>query len=230
MSHKPENMKFLEWSYTGKKGLTDFDGLCNWYFGSEKRTISVCAHRAYRDFCRRLTGISKCKATVKDSWRKQSEDLIVTSIEELFQSLPNGLADFDRWHKNVCEKLIEHTPHVDLKLPNEFPYGLAQKWLNMTLKNMLIMEQWNTQLDTIKDYLHVPVDSYIMEAASKCQVAIQRKDGQYDIYREDVSKPWSQWDYEVYIEFQKELRKKLSEAPIVWEGPAWIEIAKTRNK
>lgn len=229
MSHKPENMRFLEWSYTGKKGLTNFDDLCNWYFGSKDRTIEVCAHRAYRDFCRRLTSIGKCRASAKSDWRKNAEKWIADSIEELFQSLPNRLADFDEWHNAVCQKLIDITPQKKLNLCNAFSYGLAQKWLNMTLKNMLIMEQWDTELEKIKSYLHVPVDSYIMEAASKCQVLIKRKDGQYGEYKEGVSKPWSQWNYEEYIEFQNALRQKLSEAPIIWEGSAWVEIAQERK-
>jgi hypothetical protein len=101
----------------------------------------------------------------------------------------------------------------------DFSYGLAQKWLNITIKNMIVMEKWDSQLAKVKHYLHVPVDNYILDGA--------RADFE-DIVTS--KKPWSKWNYEEYKIFQKALRKKLNVTPpIVWEFDVWVKMA-TREK
>ncbi len=68
--------------------------------------------------------------------------------------------------------------------------------------------------------LHVPVDSYMIEAVDMAVGGGWRK-----------GKPWSGWDDpSYYARFQDAARKAAGDqAPIVWEGSVWVGIAKKRN-
>lgn len=209
------------------------------YFGiikedGEDSIILKCAQRAYMDLCRTLKFTERAdkkkgkeKKQIEED-RLQFRDNICDKIEEQVNELLAAEAtNFDKKHDDACKAIIGIVTETDQV--TEFNYGQAQKWLNMTMKYMWLLGLRQNDFARLLHVLHAPVDSYIMEAASKCPVAIQRKDGQYGKYQEGVSKPWSQWNYEEYIEFQNALRKKLSEAPIIWEGPAWIKVAERRK-
>lgn len=240
MSHK-ENLEFLQFSYRGSKPLTGFEALCDWYFSSQEREIKVCAHRAYRDFCRRLTGIGACDTQVKKDWRKDAEKMIAREIQAMLDHPVDTQEKFDAWHHAVCTELMTMTAKKRkvLKLRNDFSYGLAQKWVNMTLKNMMIMEKWDTPLKAVMAYLHVPVDRYIIETAWRMPDVIlplncspegkakYRKSG----YRDDKCIAWSKWEYPDYKSFQQSLRKALEReerSPIQWEGSEWLKIAQKK--
>ena len=92
------------------------------------------------------------------------------------------------------------------------------------------MERWDNQIEPFKKYLHIPVDSYIMEAASKMlDIKIIDKQGQYNLYKIGVSKPWSKWGYNDYIKFQEDIRNAVKGCPMDWEFEAWNET-KNRRK
>ena len=232
-SQHDENMQFLKVSYKGKKELTGHEELCDWYFGNRERSIEICAHRAYRDFCRRLTGISKNKPKKKNDWRKEEEELIAEEVEKILNNLPIGKETFDEWHKKLCNKIITKfiDCEINLKEGTEFKYGLAQKWVNMTLKNMIVMEKWDQEMNALIEYLHVPVDNYIMEAASEDFniLFLNKYSGKYGEYNSNVTKPWSKWDFQEYEKFQIALRGQI-DSPIIWEGPAWLKINNKRTK
>jgi hypothetical protein len=100
-----------------------------------------------------------------------------------------------------------------------FSYGQAQKWLNMTLKYMLIAQSgeldvgWEKSLNNkIVRSLHVPVDKYILDIAEK-ELEVLPPEG-----------AWSTWDYEEYETYQKDLRSEIKEkSPIEWEFTAWTD-------
>ena len=227
---KKENMDFLQESYqsfTKKTEINNYESLCNWYFGTEERSIKVCAHRAYRDFCRRLTGIGKLEDNLKNKYRKVTEG----HIENWIKDLLGDKQEFDFWHENTCRKIMKAYETYEMKsvLTYGFPYGLAQKWLNMTMKYMLIMEKWDSQMQSMRNQLHVPVDDYIMEAASdELHIYIPYKNGEEGNYNKGKVKPWSQWDYDEYKKFQDDIRSAVA-CPIEWEGPAWIKVAQKRK-
>lgn len=78
--------------------------------------------------------------------------------------------DFKDWHNNVCEGIIQISQKEDrlFKTTQEIKYGQAQKWLNMTLKYLLLLGYWDdNEANRLEKLFHVPVDSYIMEAANK---------------------------------------------------------------
>ena len=117
-------------------------------------------------------------------------------------------------------------------------YGQAQKWLNMMLKYVLM----TAEDSALKNYLHIPVDSYIMQAVGSDNPKLKhclklecvpKKDGTVGKYSESASKPWSKWTYEEYIAFQNCIREAISASdytsPIEWENEAWIEVAEYRK-
>ena len=216
---KKENQEFM--GIICPPSNRSYESLLTWIFG-EKRNIEICAHTAYRDIQRNLVGIRDYKD--KKLWRDDIEELITHCIRDLFTLNLTQQEAFDDWHKNTCEKIMKSSGEDKVPLANGFTYGLAQKWFNMTFKNMRIMEKWDTELDKIKKYLHVPVDSIILKAASEMlKMEIIDKQGQFQLYKEGVSKPWSKWNYDDYIMFQKKLRKSV-DCPMDWEFDAWNKI------
>lgn len=70
-------------------------------------------------------------------------------------SEPFDNKQFDQWHYGV---------YVSLKQEDEtITYGIAQKWINMTLKYLWLIG--DEDITKIKSSLHVPVDRYILMAA-----------------------------------------------------------------
>lgn len=233
---KIENLKFLANVYISGGGNKErtaklYEELLSWLFGDE-RTIEVCAQKAYRDIQRNLRGIGEMLENDKQLYRNDMCNLISSCIDELLRSK----VSFDVWHKDTCDKICSMTKTHNVPLVDEFTYGLAQKWLNMTLKNMLVMELYEEQLNQIKKDLHIPVDSYILEAASKyLEIDVIDKTGEnLKPYKEGVSKPWSKWNnYEEYLRFQHEVREAVTakgyECPMDWEFSSWLEIKDKRG-
>lgn len=209
-----------------------------------------CAQRAYLDLNRTLTFDDKeadyeeCK-TEAEKERKIREahktfsdgisEFIFKKVRDMLESVNKYCTkeDFDKWH---CKTLYEIKNKVNDKnvLKEDLSIGQAQKWLNMTIKYMMLLGDWDEKFNKIREFIHVPVDSYIMEAASNMKILLERKNGEYKKYSEGSSKPWSQWHEEEYKKFQDKLRDKLRAkypdiCPIDWEGPAWIEIAEKRK-
>ena len=46
-------------------------------------------------------------------------------------------------------------------------------------------------------------------------------------YSADKVKPWNQWNKDEYMAFRKSVHNSI-ECPLDWEGPVWIEVAKSR--
>ena len=202
-----------------------------------------CIMRAYLDLSRtvKYTNTSNALEMLKkkdiDQYKllcKQKSDLInnvrdiikyyVTQLLEL--EIKKTQEAFDQWHEEICEKIRK----VDDKngvLKDGLTYGQAQKWVNMTLKYMLVTGEWDDKLEHYKSFLHVPLDSYII-AAAKQNEKEKIYDGMaiYGLGVEDRIGTWSKiTDYEKYLEYQKAIRKKVK-SPIDWEGQAWIAQAK----
>lgn len=172
--------------------------------------LDICENLAYRDFCRTIRFKEK-----HDTFKDNVKVVITQNIDELI--LVRTKEDFDRNHKDLCEKIIEMANSQKV-LAADLTYGQAQKWLNMTLKYMLLTGFWNDRLQPIIEFLHVPVDSYIISAAKK------------DLGISITSKAWSKWDIELYEKFQKEIREKTdNECPIEWEYRVWLETAEQKK-
>lgn len=194
-----------------------------------------CAEKAYLDLCRTIKFNTENKDTRKGAKRKICEmlvheyDVLANAVKESDEK-QNA---FDCEHKRICEEIINTYSEI-----SELTYGQAQKWLNMMLKYVFM----TAENSVLKNYLHIPVDSYIMQAVGSDDTKLKhclklecvpKKDGTVGKYSESASKPWSKWNYEEYIAFQNCIRKAISErdhtSPIEWENAAWIEVAEYRK-
>lgn len=199
--------------------------------------LECCIESAYKDACRHIRyyyslsdlDVMKRKTSTKEDqdrakdfekkkndFIKQCNSIIKNNIEEL---LSNSNADFDKWHQNLCTGEGDSNHHL-----SDIPDGLfengstgltigqRQKWINMSIKNMLIMGFWDEALSKYKDVIHVPIDDKILTKA--------KEEGINTI----LPKEWNNInDYDEYMRFQTELRDKLKPTlPIVWEWDAWM--------
>ena len=228
------------------KKLLDF--LLYSYFGCKsedlaREGIQKCAYRAYLDLNRRIA--FKYSSSELDKMQKDNTDL-AKKYKEAKKALIESVCDiilcsvdkyecvdgqFGLWHKAKCEEImgtmntaIFQDDSLILK-SNSFTYGLAQKWVNMTLKYLWLLDRLPEGL-TAKS-LHVPIDSFILKKMQE-DVDEIRKDGDTYKYK---GKSWSQLDdYDVYLDIQTKIGQIAGKTfPIEWEGPAWMDVAKTRS-
>lgn len=225
----------------------------------KEKLIRICADRAYLDLSRRLVftdnykGDTKGKKDLRQKFRSNICETILKQVKFLLES---SATDFDRKHDEACDAIIKEANNKGILKPCDgfdeaFTYGHAQKWLNMTLKYMRLTGFWDDEFERLKDVMHIPVDSYILKAAS----AKSSKDGYgmdaeiapayHDTYKcennkpltkysEDganKSQPWSKWNEDDYKNFIGAIRKAfekkdLSSLLVEWEALAWIEQAK----
>ena len=200
--------------------------------------LKKCAERAYLDLCRTIKFKTEDK-DVKAEYKSKVCDKLIKEFDILLNAV-NTSSDkekqnaFNREHKRICEEICNKYSEI-----SSFTYGQAQKWLNMTLKYVILLDE-NSEL---KSYLHIPVDSYIMQAVGSDNAKLKyclklecvpKKDGTVGKYSESSSKSWSKWNYDEYIAFQNTVRKAINEStsfgsPIEWENEAWIEVAEFRE-
>lgn len=229
--------------------------------GNADVAVKKCIERAYLDLCRTL----KYKISTTELEKMKKEDnskyiaytklkykfktgrggagaYIFDSVKELLKREMKEKKDFDGWHETTCKILVEEKSK-DIKTDDgkelfqvAFQYGHAQKWVNMTLKNMLVMGLW-PEMEKIKEYMHIPVDSYIIDAAGGKKgnlILTEEESGTKHLgvhAKEYHIKKWSNiQDYEKYHKYQEEIRKVTKETgyncPVDWEGAAWITQAK----
>lgn len=187
------------------------------------------AHRAYLDLARTVNysqstsqQLAKKSKEEAKAFREQKKKLVDSVCESLY-SLPAG--DFDTWHKEKCDVICNKMNGSGL-LGKTFTYGQAQKWVNMTLKYLWLLDLLPKEIK--EESLHVPIDSFILQKLKEEQVSGVTGSGETYYYK---GKVWSAiTDYEEeYMELQKEIRRIASPNPIQWEDPAWIEVAKKRR-
>lgn len=160
---------------------------------------------------------------------------ILSPIETKEREISFKNSDFDDWHKAKCEEIkekingnYETVNNSDEKILEEsFTIGQAQKWVNMTLKYLWLLDALPKNICE-KD-LHNPIDSYIIEIAYDNKNKFENALG----LEEKPEESWSKLSkYEDYFKIQKAIRKAIKTnatnktIPIKWESLAWIEVAK----
>ena len=196
-----------------KNQLTETDiktFLLNAYFGDVTNDpIYVAANAAYLDLCRTIEFKNTPNITeeTKAELRKWSVEKIKSNVNELSNIKDIDNEKFDGWHKNMCDAVKRHYNENNV----QFHYGQAQKWLNMTMKYLSVIDRDVTA--PYFEYLHVPVDSIVIDLASE-ELGLQRPYSR-----------WSRMESDEYIEYQKNLcnaireQKKIS--PLLWEFRYW---------
>lgn len=209
----------------------------------EPAILDAAMERAYRDASGRVLSIAE-ELGGNEAYKGEAKEKLRSQITEL--SKLTTPVDYEKWLYATCEILLKaYTSAKDKNEDTAFYFGHAQKWVNMTMKYLYVIKtifkkydkdvpSWLT-LDLEKQ-LHIPVDSYIMEAATKKKVNfsyglnIQLPGKSKELAPYSSAKSWSKWEEDEYRTFRTELKGKISEdSPLDWEGPAWIEIAKHRK-
>lgn len=238
-----------------------FDELFFFFFGFEmekceslkdddqKEMINVCSDKAYSDMCRtlRYKDDKDYIEEIKLKMRKEVNDLMCVYIKKYDNKVVSKydyseilevekLNDFDKWHYMLTNEIIKKCNEKGIfKEEGKMSIGRAQKWINMTLKYMRVM---NILPDTIKEEeLHIPIDSYILAAVKN----IHNKED--DVRKLGINveeykiSTWSSIDnYVDYLKFQKSITNKIREnnknnkknnnmIAIEWESKAWIAEA-----
>ena len=151
--------------------------------------------------CRTITGFSKNEE--HDNIFNNALRLLYTEINSLLSKTIKEQSEFDKWHKECCDKLIK-TFEKQL-----FSYGQAQKWINMSLKNLSMLE--HKLVERQYEFFHIPIDNYIIEITGM-----------------KISVAWSRLsNYDEYIEFQKKFRNSYNGIPLDNEFKLWLKA--TRN-
>ena len=223
--------------------------------------IQKCAYHAYLDLNRRiafkyssseLDKMKKDNANLAKKYKEAKHTLVEKICSRILSSVPacrrSGQhldeyqcidEQFGLWHKAKCEEImgtmntaVFQDDSLILK-SNSFTYGLAQKWVNMTLKYLWLLDMLPKGLSEAK--LHVPVDSFILEALKETQQFNTEENkitgsGKSYYYNGEV---WSAIsEYKNYKKLQDGIRniaEKQGISPIQWEGSAWMDVAKKRS-
>lgn len=178
-----------------------YEFLLHVYFSKGNDIYERASERAYRDFCRTL----RLNGADLTSHRKKTADMLRERTSTLLASSVNQ-DGYDRWHEAICDELVGYFKPLGIG----FTYGHAQKWVNMTMKYLYILDE--EIFSNIFDFFHVPIDSIVIDLAAN---------------KLSVPKPKFVWskipDYDTYFAYQKKLREKISDmSPMRWELEEWI--------
>lgn len=219
------------------KSIVSF--LCNVYFG-EDEDIERSIQRAYLDFNRTIAFNNEHKEMQGDSKEEKKNKLkkrsdlrdkalhkIKTFIEEKLLTIECQDA-FDTEHKVLCRDISEIyksktcISHKKREInPDGLYYGQAQKWVNMTMKYIYVLDKCKggIQYDNVVSLFHVPVDNIILNEPDE-NVHVER------IRKEKES--WSTWDYNTYMSYREKLEEQIKtcygedKAPLIWEIENWV--------
>lgn len=177
-------------------------------FGTEENNEKAAAYRAYRDMCRTIRFEKGVNQTVKNDCRTIVVELIETEIKKC-KSI-DTLEKYDEFHDSLCLSIIDC---YDNQTIAEITYGQAQKWVNMTMKYLCVLYEGQCDwLNKIYSFLHIPIDSIILDKAKKD-------------FRNDFSvnnTPWSQLSRDEYITIQNKLRAVIKDVALIdWEFKVW---------
>lgn len=169
-------------------------------FGNIDDPIKVAIKCAYRDVCRTITGFSRNEN--HNAIYSNANSVLYKEIKTLLTRYNINQYEFDKWHKNCCDKLISTFEN------QKFYYGQAQKWINMSLKNLSMIE--HKLVENQYEFFHVPIDNYII-----------------DITGIKLSVAWSRiFNYDEYLNYQNEFRKHYKGIPLDNEFKLWLEASR----
>lgn len=205
----------------------------------EDELLEAAINRAYRDASSRVLSLKDNKK------KKTAADEILKQIKKLAK-----VQKYDGWFYDLCDTLKKTFEG------EEFNFGHAQKWVNMTMKYLFVLKSifakykkdkqiFSWLQDGLEQQLHIPVDSYIMEAvAAGKTISVKRKPRDFSHGLDakvlpgkrggmggySSAKAWSTWKKGHYTDFRREIAGKIKGSPLDWEGPAWIEMARIRKE
>jgi hypothetical protein len=178
------------------------DSLVAFYFGREGDYLEMCMSRGYRDMQRTLSGIYRHKN------RKELRAAANKALRELLEQAKSlsTAAEFDSWHRKACERLCFVYREYGFE---GFTAGHAQKWINMSLKYVYVMNGRVSGFDRLYEYCHVPFDNILIEALKGHGF-------------EAPMEVWSKLDYDTYAGKQAWIRQHFRLCPLDVEFKLWL--------
>lgn len=167
-------------------------------YGNIDNATEASINSAYRDVCRTISGFAKHRN--HDNILNSAKDLLKAEIiNELLSKDITNQDSFDKRHEVCCEKLRK-------KFKDQpFSIGQSQKWINMSLKNLSIID--HKSVEKQYEFFHVPIDSYIID---KTGIKMSTTWSKISVYKE-------------YMEFQHKFRDKYDGIPLDNEFHLWLE-------
>jgi hypothetical protein len=141
------------------------------FFGAYINPYEAASRRAYRDLNRTIR-FGNIEDVTREKIRKIIDELLETEIISIMQKKQTQL-EYDNWHQMLSAKIIDEYD----KQAIYFTYGQAQKWINMTLKYLYVLDPDKVDINFYN--LHIPIDNYVFSVAQK----------EFDI--KYPTKPWS---------------------------------------
>ena len=215
MSNSSEKINFLMYAYLRIEPniLIDLNNKENL-----RNAIHKCLKKAYQDIKRNVPYRNSIKYIDEMNCEKRKEYCFLKQsyLAEIEQRILERLIDIDNINpRKIIMDILEvqnNEKYAMLFSANKrFTLGLAQKWVNMTLKYLWIIGVLD---DNSAKVLDAPIDSNIIKKISEMEINIKVRN-------------WSDWDnFEEYIKVQDELQKILLEdnlTRIQWENAQWIK-------
>jgi len=171
-----------------------------------KDYLDGCIGSAYSDFCRTMHRFGKLPN--KDSIYEKASFKVRNAVNAIASTPPQTQSEFDKWHRSLSKALIDIFKNANF----DFHAGQAQKWINMTLKNIFVCgEKRLPGFQPVYEFCHMPIDKVVLKRLKEENVTIP-------------AKAWSRWDYEKYFQFQMQLREWSGGQPLLnIEHPLWID-------
>ena len=191
-----------------------WDTMVYLYFGNTANPYKAASARAYLDLCRTIKFAPSSNEEERVQARTDVDDMIENKVKAIANAGITNQDGYDEWHKAICEELVDRYAKV---CGDQFYTCQAQKWVNMTIKYLYLIDSDLVRL--ITDFAHVPLDNYVFAAAMD----------HLGLFSDDLT-PWSKIkDYSVYLNYQKELKKAvkpLNTSPLQWGLSYWLAEAK----
>ncbi len=193
-----------------------------------KSVICKCSDKAYQDLKRRVPykySTQKLKEMKKinieewkiycDSKEKFNKEISEIIIAHLVVKTSDSLLMIDTKKLNpidMIEEVIKCAKQYRMLFDDTFSVGLAQKWVNMTIKYLWLLGVLDDEYD---ENLDVPIDRYILEEIAKLGIDVK-----------DIK--WSSWnDLDEYNKIQTSIKQVVLEeygdTAIKWENEKWIK-------
>lgn len=208
-------------------GITEQDNISEMI----EKVSGIC----YLDFCRRVSFQRNTPVDKRDELQKETDMLLSDRIPKLLQSTNdavNGKEVFDKLHHEICEDIKQIYKHTGGQ-----PYGIAQRWLNLILMQLVVIESnladGKLPIAETRKYFHVPVDQHLLAVAAskikryqhglqlKCAPLFHEKDASYqmDWFKSGKTQPYEYWDYPEYLEFQSTVQNRIAEIGANQDNP-----------
>ena len=221
----------------------------------KEKIVEKCVSRAYSDATNQgaYNTIRDKEADLEVSYHKKLQEHILSL---------SAIEDFEEWHKEICKEMTEYYKTVKMKSSQDnsaFTYGNAQKWLNMTIKYLFIVNSVMEMLGAAEDFrkfygdkfenfeghFHVPIDSYIIKSLWDEKATVKEtsewlslekgktlKDGTLGAYSTDKYTVWSRFKEKDYENIKEHITREIPKgvSPMRWENEKWIGVANRKEE